>query len=66
MPPFPQLPDWCPTDDHQKKPDNGIGISVSLSGLWRWWKNRNVQEDLDNIKSHEEFDEANTDQKHDD
>jgi hypothetical protein len=62
MPPFPQLPDWF----HNDKPDSGTSVSIPLSGIWLWWHDRKIKKDLDDIQRHEEFDESNTDQKHDD
>jgi hypothetical protein len=48
--PLPQLPDIIKIDNEDRNPGDEYSFSISISGIFNWWKRRKEQRDLDNIK----------------
>lgn len=42
---------------------NKLSLSISISGIINWFKDRKIKNDLNNIKSYNDFISENQDQK---
>jgi len=51
-------------NETDEPPEDGFRLTVSLSGLWNFFKDRRIKRDLNNIKKHYDFDKENEDELH--